>query len=324
MTNTKLYKEALRKQSRAKFSRINLSRNDLLKESIDKSQSKQLKDICAFNPNSYLNLKIVKEASTVYLDEVEGKTEPFSKFKDFVVRQYDMISNDFPEKHIELRPYDFDSKKEIAGNIMLYATLPNDQKKAEIFVDKISKIALHFGYNYVGHDIDDMYAPNAYEVQLQFEATYFPGNVKTGDILWHVTTKNIADKVVNQKKGLVPRSESLRGFSYPSRIYCFKVLDKDLMKKYAANSWKSNKRFALKTEDMQKIVKDYWIELMKKELGSVYDTKEFAILKIDTSKLNCKFYRDNVFEYDDQFVAVYTNSNIPASAIEIVETFERD
>ena len=73
-----------------------------------------------------MNLKIVKEASTVYLDEVEGKTESFSKFKDFVVRQYDMISNDFPEKRIELQPYDFDSKKEVAGNIMLYAALPND------------------------------------------------------------------------------------------------------------------------------------------------------------------------------------------------------
>ena len=96
------------------------------------------------------------------------------------------------------------------------------------------------------------------------------------------------------------------------------------MQKYAANSWKSNKRFVAKDEDLQKVVKEHWIELVKKEHGSLFDTKEFSILKIDTSKLNNKFYRDNTFEYKDTFVAVYTTANIPAAAIEIVETFESE
>ena len=316
------YKEVHKKPFRTKFRTINLEKDSLLKESISKSKTKANSDLCIFNPNSYLNLKIVKESDVAYLDEAYQETEPFSKLKDFITGQYDLISKDFPEQHIDLQPYDFDDKKAIAGNVMLYAALPNDQHKAQIFIDKISKIALHFGYNYVMHDIDDMYAPNAYEAQIQFEATYFPGNVKTGDILWHVTTKNIANKVVNQKKGLSPRSASAQGFSYSPRVYCFKVLDKDLMKKYAAHSWKNNKRFILKSDDMQQSVKDNWLELVKKEYGALFDTKEFAILKIDTGKLNCKFYRDNVFEYKDQFVAVYTTSNISASAIEIAETFE--
>ena len=93
------------------------------------------------------------------------------------------------------------------------------------------------------------------------------------------------------------------------------------MQKYAANSWKSDKRIIAKDEDMQKVVKEHWIELVKKEHGSLFDAKEFSILKIDTSKLNNKFYRDNTFEYNDTFIAVYTISNIPAAAIEIVETF---
>ena len=96
------------------------------------------------------------------------------------------------------------------------------------------------------------------------------------------------------------------------------------MQKYAANSWKSNKRFVAKDEDLQKVVKEYWIELVKKEHGSLFNTEEFSILKIDTSKLNNKFYRDNTFEYKDTFVAVYTTTNIPAAAIEIVETFESE
>ena len=318
------HKQMFKKQFEAKFRAVNLEKDSLLKESISKSKSRQLDDLCAYNPDSYLNLKIARESEVVYLDEVQGKTEPFSKLKDFIIRQYDLISGDFPKPRIELQPYDFDDKKEIAGNVMLYAVLPNDQNKTRTFVNKISKLALHFGYNYVGHDIDDAYAVNAYEVQIQFEATYFPGNVRHGDVLWHVTTKNIAEKVVNQKKGLVPRSESQRGFSYSPRIYCFKVLDRDLMQKYATNSWKSNRRFIVKDEDMQKVVKEYWIKLMTKEHGSLFDTKEFSILKIDTSKLNNKFYRDNTFEYKDTFVAVYTTVNIPAAAIEIVETFESE
>ena len=322
MTNISIYKIALKKPFKSKFNTINVNKVKLLKESISKSKCRLLNDLCVYNPTSYLNLKITQESGVVYLDEAYGKTESFEKLKDFIVRQYDLISRNFPEQHIELQPYDFDNVKSIAGNVMLYAILPNDQDKARIFVNKISTLAMHFGYNYVGHDIDDMYSRDSYEVQIQFEATYFPGNIKIGDILWHITTKNAADKIVNQKKGLVPRSESQRGFNYSPRIYCFKVLDQDLMQKYAINSWKSNRKFILKNEDMQKIVKMHWIELLKKENGSVFDTKEFSILKIDTRKLNNKFYRDNAFEYKDKFVAVYTMTNIPAPAIEIVETFE--
>ena len=63
------YKEAHKKPFRTKFRTVNLERDCLLKESISKSKTNANSDICIFNPNSYLNLKIVKEADVAYLDE---------------------------------------------------------------------------------------------------------------------------------------------------------------------------------------------------------------------------------------------------------------
>lgn len=56
--------------------------------------------------------------------------------------------------------------------------------------------------------------------------------------------------------------------------------------------------------------------LCKKASGKLFDTHEFSLLKIDTSKLkDVIFYRDNVFELDGSFVAIYTMQAIPPDAI---------
>lgn len=62
--------------------------------------------------------------------------------------------------------------------------------------------------------------------------------------------------------------------------------------------------------------------LCKKASGKLFDTHEFSLLKIDTSKLkDVIFYHDNVFELNGNFVAIYTMQGIPPDAIVKVMDF---
>lgn len=73
-------------------------------------------------------------------------------------------------------------------------------------------------------------------------------------------------------------------------------------------------------------MKHYWIKLAdelqkSKNIGLLFDSREFVLLQIDTKKLpvGFKFYRDSLFEIDGEFKAVYTDQGIPPSALEVVD-----
>lgn len=52
----------------------------------------------------------------------------------------------------------------------------------------------------------------------------------------------------------------------------------------------------------------------------LFDTHEFSVLAIDTAKLeDVKFFRDNTFDIDGDFIAVYTDQAIPPNAISYVD-----
>ena len=82
---------------------------------------------------------------------------------------------------------------------------------------------------------------------------------------------------------------------------------------------------------MLKKVKHYWIKLAdelqkSKNIGLLFDSREFVLLQIDTKKLSpgFKFYRDSLFEIDGEFKAVYTDQGIPPSALEVVDEIKLD
>ena len=55
-------------------------------------------------------------------------------------------------------------------------------------------------------------------------------------------------------------------------------------------------------------IMDFYEELQKKTDGVLFDTHEFAVLAIDTAKLeDVKFFRDNMFDIHGNFIAVYTD-----------------
>ena len=91
------------------------------------------------------------------------------------------------------------------------------------------------------------------------------------------------------------------------------------MRDYAAVSGKRIKKFIL-NDNLKHDVLDFYKELQKKSGGILFDTHEFAVLAVDTAKLeDVKFFRDNTFDINGDFIAVYTDQAIPPSAISYVD-----
>ena len=134
-----------------------------------------------------------------------------------------------------------------------------------------------------------------------------------------MTTRNLTEKIVNKKVGLVPRNSNSYNFNYSPRIYCFIDRNRDLQKQYASVTGKQNKKY-ISNDNFDEFLK--YVILQHKNAGVLVDTKEFAIIEIDTTKINNKFYRDNTFEVNGSFVAVYTTQNIPYQALKIVDIFK--
>ena len=79
------------------------------------------------------------------------------------------------------------------------------------------------------------------------------------------------------------------------------------MKEYAMVSDKRSKKFILNGKLKDEIL-DFYEELQKKTNGILFDTHVFAVLAIDTTKLgDIKFFRDNTFDINGNFIAVYTD-----------------
>lgn len=313
-----------KKPSAVPVKAMNLNVTKMLEEAVLKSCI-QSKDICAYNPNSYMNLKRIYESNAQYLDEKKRETKNTSQLIE-MLRSYCKRNTipDFDDKQFDevfsVECYDPDSSGKIYGNIVL-DDFPFDVSKhiIEYHVNLISRRAILLGYNYVDHRIASVFNEDGIRcciASIQFEATYFSSNVKHGDILYHVTAKSLVHKIL--KNGLMPSNKNTHGFNYESRIFCFIDKYDQIMKEYAAVSGKRSKKFIL-NDKLKDDVLDFYEELQKKSGGVLFDTHEFSVLAIDTAKLeDVKFFRNNTFDIDGDFIAVYTDQAIPPNAIRYV------
>ena len=287
------------------------------------------KDIyCVFNPNSVENLVREKDQGFDYLDEVERKTEDTKTFIACLKRFCIILSSGKVKSNIDLFfqtvELDMNDSETIAGNVML-VDFPFCIEKCSLDsqIAWLSSKTRLLGYNFVAKRVGDQTTLDGQKhvkTTLQFEASYFNSNVKRGDFLWHVTAKSQVPKIL--KRGLVAKDLASGAFNYPPRIYCFIDKNDELMKAHAQSSKKSSKRFILSSRAEDE-VKDFYTEIQSKLEGKLYDTHEFAILKIDTSKIDAPFFRDNTsFDEDHNFTAVFTDRNIQPNAISLIAFFE--
>lgn len=303
---------------------ININAPKLLEEAISKSCI-DANDLCVFNPNSYMNLIRLHEAETSYFNEKIRKTDETSKFID-MLKTYcknnaiAKLDDKQLDEVFDIECYDPDSSGKIYGNVVLI-DFPFDVSRHPIerHVNFISRKALFMGYNYVDHRVSSIFDEDGVKccsASIQFEATYFSSNVKRGDILYHVAPKSLIDKIL--KGGLMPSNKNKHGFNYSPRVYCFIDKHDKIMHDYAASSGKDSKKFILNSKLKYEII-DFYEIIQKKTNGILFDTHEFAIFAIDTAKLDdVKFFRDNTFYIDGDFVAVYTDQAIKPSAISVI------
>lgn len=308
---------------------INIKAPQYIREAIASSNSKFNKSICVFNPSSYLNILRLKESNCQYLDEKERQTEDISKLVDAILKYCKNNIKDWKygidnfDSIFDLKCYDPNAVGNVYGNILL-SNFPFDVSKTSIekHIEILARRALLLGYNYVAHDIEKTEVDDGIKhcyASVQFEATYFSSNVKVGNILYHVAPKSISRKILS--KGLVPSNKNMHNFSYSSRVYMFIDRYDQIMQDYAAVSGKQSKKFVLSSQ-LKTHVLEFYEELQKKTSGKLFNTHEYTVFAIDTAKLdNIKLYRDNTFDIDGDFIAVYSVAPIPPNAISIVQDF---
>ena len=290
------------------------------------------KSLCMFNSSSLLNTIRLNECNHAYINESEKTSKPSIALDDSLKRMYlskvnksRLIASNINKCYM-FDAFDKDPNSDVYGNILVTCLVDINICKPIDLIKSLSIKADMLGYSYVDYEIENetTIIDNNEKficcwLKIQFEALYISPNLKYGDKLYHVTTKNIANKIMSKKIGLTPRNNNSYEFSYSPRIYCFIDKSRELQKQYATVSGKQNKKFL--TLDNYDSIANFAI-LQAKKTGILVDTKEFSILEIDTTKLNnVKFYRDNTFEIDGNFVAVYTSQNIPFYALTEIETF---
>lgn len=324
------YDEFYFKHGRAPAIAMNINANKHLSEAITKSRTKLNHSYCVFNPSSYLNIIRSNDREHRYLNEHKCKTQPTKQLVDALHRFCENNIRNWPYgcKHFDdifkIEKYDENSVGGIYGNVLLvdFPFVVNELS-IEKQLNVISRRALLLGYNYVVHDISRQCVVDGFEIcetTIQFEATYFSSNVKPGDFLYHVAPKSLAKKIL--AKGLVPNNKNNHGFNYGDRVYAFIDKYDEIMKNYASSSEKKSMKFILNGNLKQEVLNLYE-KLAIKQDGVLFDSHEFCVFKIDTAKLNStKFYRDNLFDVDGNFIAVYAVDPIPPKALEIITEFK--
>lgn len=321
------------KKKNFSFSFFNVQLNSLIRESlIDSFDESFNKDICIFNSESLTNKIIEKQKNFYFLDEDTEKTFEtdilIKKLEDFYYKVFKSSANISKLKNsIKVGKFEpISNDKKIYGNILIYASVDETIINKDEFLLKLQQIAKKLGYNLVNVGKLTTRKPkqNLYHLYIQFEATYFNSNIHKGDFLYHVTTKNNAEKIL--KNGLIPSNKNLIGIDYPDRVYCFTVKNDTLFKDYLYQSRKKNLKFLKIKDKIEDQLENIYDEVISKnEYGILVNDNQYALLQIDTTKLNnIKFFKDSIFQYninDNPFIAVYTTKTIPAKAISLIKYF---
>lgn len=308
----------------------------VFKKFVDVTSSLNKNSLCIFNPFSLTNVMRDNESDKAYVDESEKVTASFNALVEILFRLHSSYSKGCAPIEANIKssrqvfaaeyPNDDNSVYGLVGFSFVFDT---SSKPAEYYAKILSKRANLLNYNVVDFNIESENQKVSFngkqytlsQFDIQFEATYQDKvDLKLGRYVYHVTTKNNATKIL--KQGLLPKNTNSYGFRYPDRVYVFvdSHYASNLAVPYASNSKKRNAKF-IRDVNVDSLVKSYEI-LMKKLDGTVVDSREFAILKIDLEKIgNVKLYRDNTFEVGGDFVAAYTKQAIPPFAIRIEKEF---
>lgn len=285
-----------------------------------------------------MNYIRLNESSKLYLSESEQKTEPTEKFILRICRLYtnEFKKNAFIDGNFEkcFNVKMCQQEGDVYGTLMFSCVVDTQIVSVSKFVDMFVRFANVYGYNCVDYAVTTPstlvnVAPNVSyhfaKVSIQLEALYIDGtSVIVGDYIYHVTTANAAEKIINQHRGLVPYNKCKNGFNYDARIYCFTDMTGNIDKEYAKMSGKQNIVFLRKDHKFftPQVLNMLKVLSMKND-GAVIDLKKFVVLQIDTSKLvDMKFYRDNATtNAKEDLIAIYTLQNIPYQAISAIKTF---
>lgn len=200
------------------------------------------------------------------------------------------------DKILSIDTFNWDKDKRIAGHIII-RFLEEDDCNDNVSV--IGGIMTQCGYHFASmfKEVIDGKRCVVYQYEPLFDGTKeLP---LTSPFLYHVTTKNKFDKI--KSKGLLPKYQCYREFSYPERVYFFTEYNPSQFIGYAEESMKRNYKF-------------------NKENKTLEDTREFIVIKIDIRKIRDKeiqFFSDPNLEW----CSIFTYGYIDWACVVGVEEF---
>ena len=217
------------------------------------------------------------------LEEGLIKTYPTAKALEYVCNTLTQKGYPITPKQFQINTPNDD--KTIYGHITLMVLLS--------YLNKEIDTVLKQGFNACGYHLGATF--NRVDVHgnpcvvYQFEPKFQTNQTNTtlGQYLFHVTTANAANKIMQQ--GFCPSFRGKKEFKYDARCYFFTVYDKPLFAHYMKEAGKRNR-------------------ISKNSFNN-----DFKIITIDRNKCDkITFYTDPNFSKN---IAVFTYDNVPPSAI---------
>lgn len=300
----------------------------------------------AWSARSLLECKIVGEHDCIFMKEAILKTYPTKLLTKAVAKclckqlsiqqclvsmslQNAKFANDSQlaiydlgiHKFIEWEPVDgtkfaamlkckcMNIEDDIAGRVVYTLGLVTRSKQPSIDAFSSAAQALiqcgqSLGYDYIAQTTQYNADSKILICQVIYESKFQDANIEVEDDLYHITPISTVGNIL--KFGLSPKSKTYiagEKACHSDRVYLFNGFDKNAISMFARQLEKQSSQY----------------DKLKKLL---LQTKDYALLKIDKRKVpNLKLYRDNNFQAKDvkHPIALYTYSNIPPNAIELVD-----
>ena len=299
-----------------------------------------------WSSKSLCECKIKSEHGIVFMQEALLKTYPTKMLTKIVVRsmckhldiqrclvsfslQSTKLANDSQlmiydmgiKKFIEWEPSDGldytvmvkcsckNVEEDVAGRIVYKLGMKTDDRQRDVnrFIystQELIECGQKLGYDYIAQSTQYDESHKILICYVAYEAKFQDANIEIEDDLYHIAPVSTVEKIL--KFGISPKSKTFMNgekVNHSDRVYLFNGFNKDAFN-----------RFIVQLEKMS----SHYDKLKKLLL----QTKEYALLKVDKRKaLGLKQYRDNNFQSKDikHPTALYTYSNIPLNAIELVD-----
>lgn len=211
---------------------------------------------------------------------------------------FDVEHDSFDDFKLNLKCLTQYVENDVAGQIIYVFKL--DSSKHISFksndIEQLIHIGNKYGYDYIAYSFIDKTST----LYLMFESKYQLSNIIISNYLYHVSPKNLKEKIL--KYGLNPKSKSFKHgheIKHSDRVYLFNGYNEERIKSFIHQLGRKSITF-------------------NASLHELIETDEYVVFKIDRSKIqNLQLYRDNNFKNDDSKnpIALYTYSNISPNAI---------